>query len=86
MMSTTDPREQALRLATSQRLREAELRARVAPLPEDRLYYPTPWRVAETRGDQTVVVCADGAYTAYAPSVEAAEIIVAAVNAWAVTS
>ena len=73
-------------MTADQTVRTTELRARIAPLPEDRLYYPTPWRVAETRGDQVVVVCAEGSYVAYAPSAVAAEIIVAAVNAWAVTS
>jgi hypothetical protein len=60
--------------------RIADLRALVAPRPEPG--YPTPWRVAETRGDKRVVVCAEGHYTCEAPTDEAAEIIAEAVNVW----
>lgn len=60
---------------------EQELRRLVAPAVQP--FYPTPWRVAEQRGDKHVVVCAEGHYTCEAPTIEAAEIIAAAVNAWA---
>ena len=57
-------------------------RDRLRPTPKP--HYPAPWRVAETNGEgHVVVVCADGHYTCTAPTVEAARIIVLAVNAWA---
>jgi hypothetical protein len=58
---------------------QVRLRAMIAPTPN----YPTPWRVAETRQDHVVVTCATGCYTANCPTDDAAEIIVAAVNAFA---
>lgn len=58
------------------------LRAMIQPVPQPS--YPTPWRTAETAPNtQEVVVCYDGSYTAYCPTIEAAEVIVAAVNAFA---
>lgn len=51
--------------------------------PEPTYYYPTPWRGAETRNGKRIVTCADGSYTAECPTNEAADIIVAAVNAYA---
>lgn len=59
------------------------VRAIIAPRTEPELYYPAPWRVAETRDGQVTVVCADGHYTCMAASVGAARAIVAAVNALA---
>jgi hypothetical protein len=59
----------------------AQLRAIIAPEPT--YYYPTPWRVAETRQDYVVVTCSTGSYTANCPNDDVAEVIVAAVNAYA---
>jgi hypothetical protein len=46
-------------------------------------HYPVPWRVAETKPNSVVVVCDEGHYTCEAPTLEAAQIIVLAVNEWA---
>jgi hypothetical protein len=48
----------------------------IGPQPQ----YPTPWRVAETRGNQVVIACAEGHYAAYVPSAELAELIVHQIN------
>ena len=59
-----------------------EVRARIQPLPDR--HYPAPWRAAETDASgNVVVVCEDGPFTCTAPTPEAAQIIVLAVNAWA---
>lgn len=47
-------------------------------------HHPVPWRIAEAKGEGFVVVCADGCYVCESSSLVTAEIIVAAVNAWAV--
>lgn len=59
---------------------QARLRPHLEP------YYPAPWNVAETDANGHVVVtCAEGHYVCTAPTPEAAQIIVLAVNAWAVS-
>lgn len=48
----------------------------IGPAPQ----YPTPWRVAETRGNHHIVECADGHYTAEVPDGDLAQLICEAVN------
>lgn len=43
-------------------------------------YYPTPWRVAEKRGNHHVIECSEGHYCAEVPNGALAELIVAVVN------
>lgn len=57
----------------------AQLRALVSPEPK----YPSPWDTAEVRQGKHIVVSAGGSWVAECPTAEAAEIIVAAVNAFA---
>jgi hypothetical protein len=47
-----------------------------------KLHDPVPWRVAETKPNGVVVVCDEGHYTCEAPTLEAAQIMLA-VNAFA---
>jgi hypothetical protein len=56
------------------------------PLIGPRVQYPTPWRVAEKRGDVTVIVCADGHYTGEIPDGKLAGLVVEAVNVYAARS
>lgn len=63
--------------------REQRVRATIEPRTEPHPYYPAPWRVAESKGDHVIVVCADGHYTCEAASMAAAEAIVLAVNTFA---
>lgn len=52
--------------------------------PRPRLYYPTPWRVGDTNAQGHVtVVCAEGHWVCEAPSLDAADAIVMAVNEFA---
>ena len=61
-------------------LAQLDQRVRETIAPRPKLAYPTPWRVAENKGDLVIVVCAEGHYTCEAASMAAAEAIVLAVN------
>lgn len=42
--------------------------------------YPTPWRLAERRGDNRIIVCAAGHWVGEIPDDDLAELIVSLVN------
>ncbi len=42
--------------------------------------YPTPWRLAEHRGDNRIIACAAGHWVAEVPDNDLAELIVSLVN------
>lgn len=83
MEESKTPITNTIRRALSEGEKIQRVRATIRPLTVG-FYYPTPWRVAEVNGrGMHVIACAEGHYAAECPTLEAAEAIVLAVNAFA---